>query len=368
MTRSILLKNDIDLGLGNSEPSQDTITESTWSGRIVTSDTAEFLNGQIVARNGQTVMSAVEIYGFGGQDTMEAAINFKNAKILPSSVTNCAIHNSLGWGARILHSGGDVTKRATGLAAGEAGGIVFSNNFIFNVRPHGLVVSYSKNGIVDGNIIMKVVGRGKDTDSYKDREGGIVFGWGDFADDTRMGNFTMNSNIVANARTAAYWARGHSCDDPNVYFVNNTAHSNQGHGTIFRGIAMDLGRNDGKCFAASYFRAYKNLGTAATSFNRLFINLEYHHMIMIDNAKGFMPLGSPNLVYQDTLHTIKMYDNKVYGEYAPMLDCPSDGSFCYNIDKYGWGINGVTHDGRDGIPVMHVLYPYENVMGEAATN
>lgn len=45
MTRSILLKNDIDLGLGNSEPSQDTITESTWSGRIVTSDTAEFLNG-----------------------------------------------------------------------------------------------------------------------------------------------------------------------------------------------------------------------------------------------------------------------------------------------------------------------------------
>ena len=127
-----------------------------------------------MARNGQTVMSAVEIYGFGGQDTMEAAINFKNAKILPSSVTNCAIHNSLGWGARILHSGGDVTKRATGLAAGEAGGIVFSNNFIFNVRPHGLVVSYSKNGIVDGNIIMKVVGRGKDTDSYKDREGGIV--------------------------------------------------------------------------------------------------------------------------------------------------------------------------------------------------
>ena len=45
MTRSILLKNDIDLGLGNTEPSQDTITESTWSGRIVTSDTAEFLNG-----------------------------------------------------------------------------------------------------------------------------------------------------------------------------------------------------------------------------------------------------------------------------------------------------------------------------------
>jgi len=53
-------------------------------------------------------------------------------------------------------------------------------------------------------------------------------------------------------------------------------------------------------------------------------------MTMIDNAKGFMPIGSYD---GDGLATMKMYDNKVYGEYAPMLDCPSDGSFCYNIEK-----------------------------------
>lgn len=96
------------------------------------------------------------------------------------------------------------------------------------------------------------------------------------------------------------------------------------------------------------------------------IDLEYHHMTMIDNRNGFMPLGSVS--NGRGLATMKLYENKVYGEYAPMLDCPSDGSFCHEFSKHGWMINGVTTDMRLGIPTMHVAYPYDSVMGEANNN
>lgn len=96
-----------------------------------------------------------------------------------------------------------------------------------------------------------------------------------------------------------------------------------------------------------------------------YLNVEYHHMTMIDNERGFMPIGGrPG----SGTATMKIYDNKVYGEYAPMLDCPSDGSFCFSSDKYGMGIAGFVADSRSGIPTMNVLYPYDFIMGEASTN
>jgi len=85
----------------------------------------------------------------------------------------------------------------------------------------------STNGLLENNIIMKVVGRGKDIDSsYKDLEGGIVFGYANEMDDIFCKNVTLSSNIVANARTAAFWAMGHKCSETNTNFFNNTAHSN----------------------------------------------------------------------------------------------------------------------------------------------
>jgi len=48
---------------------------------------------------------------------------------------------------------------------------------------------------------------------------------------------------------------------------------------------------------------------------------------MIDNKNGFMPIASVS--HGRGLATMRLYENKVYGEYAPMLDCPSDGSFCH---------------------------------------
>jgi hypothetical protein len=63
----------------------------------LTGESAEFLDGELVTRVGQTFMNDVEVHGFGGMDTSEAAINFVGAKSYPSHVINCVVHNSLGW-------------------------------------------------------------------------------------------------------------------------------------------------------------------------------------------------------------------------------------------------------------------------------
>lgn len=48
-------------------------------GQIVTSDTMEFVNGEIKQRIGQTFMDHVEIYNCSQWDTYKAAIRFENA-------------------------------------------------------------------------------------------------------------------------------------------------------------------------------------------------------------------------------------------------------------------------------------------------
>jgi len=70
----------------------------------LTGESTEFSNGQLIVRKGQTLMNDVEVHGFGGMDTTEAAINFVGAKSFSSHVINCVIHNSLGWGAFIKQS------------------------------------------------------------------------------------------------------------------------------------------------------------------------------------------------------------------------------------------------------------------------
>ena len=142
-------------------------------------------------------MNDVEIHGFGGMDTTEAALNFVGAKTLPSQVKNCAIHNSLGWGS-LIKSSKDVE---------------FSNNFIFNSRPFGLVVDLSQNLIIDSNIIMKVVSRSMEgSGSYKDKEGGMAI-CAVYASEASCKNVTTTNNIVANAVTAGYWAMAHPCSE-----------------------------------------------------------------------------------------------------------------------------------------------------------
>ena len=134
----------------------------------------------------------------------------------------------------------------------------------------------------------------------------------------------------------------------NTNFVNNTVHSCPEHGVVFRGAV------GGDCFAASGIRAYKNLGLAATGMENGgpkaaygFYNTKWYDMTFIDNAKGFMALGS-NQFTGGRLSTLMLDDIKVYGEYAPILDCPdiTDESYCFNKSKTAWGINGYTRDSR----------------------
>jgi hypothetical protein len=112
--------------------------------------------------------------------------------------------------------------------------------------------------------------------SYKDKEGGMAI-CAVYNSDKSCINVTTTGNIVANSATSGYWAMAHSCSVENTNFVNNTVHSCQGHGAVFRGAVS------GDCFAASYFNAYKNQATAATSMQTGYLNVEYHHMTMIDN-------------------------------------------------------------------------------------
>ena len=49
MTRSILIQNDVDLGLGNNNPPQGQISANAWSGRILTGESTEIdSNGEVV--------------------------------------------------------------------------------------------------------------------------------------------------------------------------------------------------------------------------------------------------------------------------------------------------------------------------------
>lgn len=168
----------------------------------MTGDSVEYnvLTNKLTERTGKTVMSDVELHGFGAQDTKEAAITFKGAKTNSSSVTHCSIHNSMAWGVGIK----------------DSDNIEFSNNFIFNTRPLGFVVDTATNVTIDSNIIIKVVSRemeggaGTGSTSYRDKEGGMAI-CSLYDSERACINVTATNNIVANSVNAGYWAVGHQC-------------------------------------------------------------------------------------------------------------------------------------------------------------
>ena len=172
----------------------------SWSGRIVTGDTVEYnaATNVLKERTGKTVLSNVELHGFGAQDTKEAAITFKGARTNSSIVTHCSIHNSMAWGVGIK----------------DSNNIEFTNNFIFNTRPFGFVIDTATNVTIDSNILIKVVGRdveggaGTGSMSYRDKEGGFAI-CSVYDSDRACINVTTSNNIVANSINAGYWAVGH---------------------------------------------------------------------------------------------------------------------------------------------------------------
>jgi hypothetical protein len=96
----------------------------SWGGQIVTSDTMEFNDGEIVYRYGQTFMDHVEIYNCSQWDTYKSALRFEGASTLHSKVSNSSVHNGLGWGLNIKTSSN----------------IVIEDTFFYDFKPVGIAV------------------------------------------------------------------------------------------------------------------------------------------------------------------------------------------------------------------------------------
>jgi len=196
----------------------------SWGARILTSDSVELdTTGNIRMRYGQTIMDSVEIYNCSQMDSYDAALMWENAKTLQSSVTNSAIHNGLGWGVRIEASAN----------------VVFSNNVLYDFRPFGVVADYSSDLVINENVLIKVVERTtiEANWNYVDRKGGYAI-CAVYASSAACTNVTVNDNIAAGAPMAGFWAMMHNCDEENLSFRGNVAHSiagtnDGGMGAIF---------------------------------------------------------------------------------------------------------------------------------------
>jgi len=174
-------------------------------------------------RYGQTIMDSVEIYNCSQMDSYDAALMWENAETLQSSVTNSAIHNGLGWGVRI-----EASKN-----------IEFSNNVMYDFRPFGLVVDYSSDLTINNNVLIKVVERTtiEANWNYVDRKGGYAI-CAVYASSAGCKNVTVNDNIAAGVTMAGFWAMMQNCDEENLSFRGNIAHSvagtnDGGNGAIF---------------------------------------------------------------------------------------------------------------------------------------
>jgi hypothetical protein len=71
-------------------------------------------------------------------------------------------------------------------------------------------------------------------------------------------------------------------------------------------------------------------------------------MTLIDNRNGFgATMGVKEYSADDYGEIlVELNDNKIYGE-SEASDCPKDGSFCRPVEKYGFIINGATHNRKD---------------------
>jgi len=96
---------------------------------FATRDSVEFdlTTGGLITRAGQSILDNIEMYNCSQSDSMDAALRFEETGSRPSSVTNSAIHNGMGWAMNIKNSRN----------------IEIQNNVIFNFRPVGIAVDVS---------------------------------------------------------------------------------------------------------------------------------------------------------------------------------------------------------------------------------
>jgi len=317
----------------------------SWGGQVVTSDTYEFMNGQLNFLTGQTILDHVEIYNCSQWDTFKSALRFESAATKTSTVSNCAIHNGLGWGIKIEQSAN----------------INLIDNVIYNFRPVGVAVDSSRNVNLDGNLLMRVVMR-----TTLGLDGGVVDASGGFCicsyfdTSESCSGITLQNNIATGVLHAGFLVPGDKCGETKYQaFYNNVAHSvggpTYGFGALIYPSANDASHSE--CYEGSHFSGYKNYYMGAYGHFST-TEVRFHHMTMVDNREGF---GSC-LATGAGASTIMLNDNHIYGE-GPATDCPSDGSYCFSFNKNGFLISGGNAKAKPLHPTGSSSLPMNKIKG-----
>jgi hypothetical protein len=85
-------------------------------------------------------------------------------------------------------------------------------------------------------------------------------------------------------------------------------------------------------------------------------------MTLVDNFYGFAVNGICPGDYDAS--EIVVRNSRVFGD-SISPDCPEDGSFCYETDKYGMIVGGAVRGGVEPHNPIPVLRPHRKMMAEA---
>jgi hypothetical protein len=277
---------------------------------------------EIVMRYGEIEIDNIEIYNMSQLDTFKAALRWENNAEGKSSVTNCAIHSGHAWGVHITNSAN----------------VLLENNTIWNFRPIGVGVQGSSNINITGNVLGRVDVRPSfQSQTEVDKEAGFsicAYNWPDNCE-----NISLTNNIAGGVAFAGFLAPAHRCGEEltQTVFRDNVAHSAKaaagGEGAVITPERADSGQDD--CFAGSWFSAYKTIVTGVNTF-QVADRVEASHMTLIDCHFGAaVQVACANLYDVTEKNEMVMRDSYFYGA-SESPDCPEDGSFCEEVDKYGF--------------------------------
>lgn len=288
---------------------------------------------EMKTRTGQMLVDNIEVYNCSQIDTERAAIRFEQALTLHQRVTNSSFHDGLGWGGRVI----------------DSKNIQMDDNIFFSFRPVGVGIDSTQNMTFNNNFVGGTVERTtfESLDQKVDKAGLVCVCSLELS---KCEDVYVTNNIAAGGIFSGFVVPGHECGDyENSKFYGNTAHSIGGPkmGTGITYYADENIPSHAKCVEGSFNTAYKNYYQGVYHYSStLHIKITSH--TMLDNRNGF---GATMQVdaYQPTEYgdvIIELNDNTIYGE-IEADDCPADGSFCKPVEKYGFIMNGATHNGKD---------------------
>lgn len=192
-----------------------------WGGQVLTGDTIEVYDGEMIFRKGSSILSNVEIYNCSQVDTENAALRFSSASSSYSEVSDSAIHSGRGWGINVVNSAN----------------ILLKNNNIFGFQPMGMAVDSARNITIEGNVLGAVVERDTlDFDGTSSVDKGAGYTICAITGNPCPG-LVVRNNIAAGVVYAGFVTIGHDCGDYGR-FSGNVAHSVKGllagHGLYFK--------------------------------------------------------------------------------------------------------------------------------------